>query len=55
MVAFALSGRSFSKSSGGKAYKPLTFSFLLNQETDGGDFDALWNPIGGMKILKGNH
>jgi len=25
----------------GKAYKPLAFSFLLNQETDGGDIDAL--------------
>jgi hypothetical protein len=33
-------------SSRGKAYKPLTLSFLLNQEPDGGDFDALWAPRG---------
>jgi hypothetical protein len=43
---FALSGRELFKSSRGKAYKPLTFSFLLNREMDGGDFDALWGPIG---------
>jgi hypothetical protein len=43
---FALSGKELFKSSRGKAYKPLTFSFLLNQETDGGDFDALWGPVG---------
>ena len=28
-------------SSRGKACKPLTISFLLNQEPDGGEFDAL--------------
>jgi hypothetical protein len=41
---------SFYKSSRGKAYKPLTLSFLLNWETDWGDFDALWGPIWGMKV-----
>jgi len=44
---FSLSAAmSFLKSSRGKAYKPLTFSFLLNREMDGGDFGALWGPIG---------
>jgi hypothetical protein len=46
LVVFSLSSSELEKSSRGKAYKPLTFSFLLNREMDGGDFDALWGPIG---------
>ncbi len=30
----------------GEAYKPIPSTFLLNQELDGGEFDALWGPVG---------
>ncbi|MFO7569018.1 MAG: hypothetical protein R6W75_04400 [Smithellaceae bacterium] len=30
----------------GEAYKPIPSTFLLNQELDGGDIDALWGPVG---------